>query len=231
VVTVLEGTANAQSTFRQINTALLLGSSLVIWQTFGASVPDATPTTKGKMFLYSGLGTNTNGPIHQNGLRLLFEKTYCVFASATVAIVTNNATSETIIEELEITPNMWRNQTSFRLQTMNLLATTAAGTKQFQFRVSTASGVLGTLLGRFNTTTTSVAGIPFARNCKIYDGKINTNVAAATSLLDNQSVNTPGGNPEIAIDFTSPIFIQLTISMPNNSDTISTQEFTCVGLF
>ncbi|MBN8565231.1 MAG: hypothetical protein J0M25_00665 [Flavobacteriales bacterium] len=158
-------------------------------------------------------------------------KRLCVFASATVPIVTNNATSETIIAELTIPANSWRNQTTFRLQTLNILGATAAGTKQFQFRVSATSGVLGTLLARFNTTTTSAAGIPFARRCSIYDNKINSNVAASTSLLDNEGINTPGGNPEISIDMTAPIYIQFTISMPNNADTLTTQDVKCLGLY
>lgn len=231
VVSVLEGTANSGATFRQITTSITLGSSNIVWQSFGSSVPDATDTTKGKMKLYNVLGTNLDGAITQALAKTLFEKTWCVFASATVPITTNNATSETIVSELTIPANTWRNQTSFRLEVMSLLGATASGTKQFQYRIGTTSGVLGTLLARFNTTTTSAAGIPFARRCSIYDNKINTNVAATTSLLDNQGGNTGGGNPEIAIDMANPIYIQLTISMPNNADTLTTQDFKCLGYY
>jgi hypothetical protein len=194
-------------------------------------VPDATDSLKGIMKLYESLGIGIDGTIHRTAITAAFNKRYCVFASATVPIVTNNATSETIIEELEITPNMWRNQTSLRLQTMNILGVTAAGTKRFQFRISATSGVLGTLLARFNTTAISSVGIPFARSCSVYDDKINTNVVATTSLLDNEGGNPGGGNPEIAIDMSASIFVQFTISMPNNTDTLTTQDFKCLGLY
>lgn len=66
VVTVLEGTANAQSTYRQINTDLVLESSAVIWQSFGSSVADATASTKGKMKLFNDLlNSYTDGSVTQ----------------------------------------------------------------------------------------------------------------------------------------------------------------------
>ena len=65
VVTVLEGTANGQATFRQTATSITLDTTNLIWQTFGASVPDATPSTKGKAKLYNDLGINEDGGVTQ----------------------------------------------------------------------------------------------------------------------------------------------------------------------
>lgn len=66
VVSVLEGTANGQSTFRQITTSITLGSSNIVWQTFGSSVPDATSSTKGKMKLFADLlNSFTDGSVTQ----------------------------------------------------------------------------------------------------------------------------------------------------------------------
>jgi hypothetical protein len=65
VVSVLEGTANGQSTFRQTTTSITLGSSNIVWAAFGTSVPDATPTTKGKAKLFNALGNNTDGALNQ----------------------------------------------------------------------------------------------------------------------------------------------------------------------
>lgn len=71
VVSVLEGTANTGSTFRQITTSITLGSSNIVWQSFGAQTPDATSTTKGKAKLYNELGTNTDGAVTQNVVKTI----------------------------------------------------------------------------------------------------------------------------------------------------------------
>lgn len=47
-VPVNEGTANADTTWRQSTDSITLGSSSIVWVTFAASVPDATESTKGK---------------------------------------------------------------------------------------------------------------------------------------------------------------------------------------
>lgn len=65
VVSVLEGTANTSTTYRQITTSITLGSSNIVWQVFGTLVPDADSSTKGKMKLYTVTGTNTDGTITQ----------------------------------------------------------------------------------------------------------------------------------------------------------------------
>jgi len=66
VVSVLEGTANGGSTYRQVTTSIVLETSNIVWQSFGTSVPDATSTTKGKAKLYTSLGSNTDGAVDQN---------------------------------------------------------------------------------------------------------------------------------------------------------------------
>jgi hypothetical protein len=61
LVSVLEGDTNAQATFRQSTTSVVLDTSNIVWQPFGTQTPDATDTTKGKIFLYNSEGTEVNG--------------------------------------------------------------------------------------------------------------------------------------------------------------------------
>jgi len=49
VVTVREGTTNAGTTWRQTTPNPTLGTSPIVWTTFGTSVPDASETTAGKI--------------------------------------------------------------------------------------------------------------------------------------------------------------------------------------
>jgi len=49
VVSVLEGTANSGSTYRQVTTSITLETSDIVWQSFGSSVPDWNDSTKGKV--------------------------------------------------------------------------------------------------------------------------------------------------------------------------------------
>jgi len=65
ITSVLEGTANAEATFRQLTTSITLGTSNIVWDSFGVEVPDADSSTKGKMKLYTLTGTNTDGTITQ----------------------------------------------------------------------------------------------------------------------------------------------------------------------
>lgn len=65
ITSVLLGTANANTTFRQSATSITLGVTNIVWATFGTLVPDADSSTKGKMKLYTVTGTNTDGTITQ----------------------------------------------------------------------------------------------------------------------------------------------------------------------
>jgi hypothetical protein len=49
VVTVREGTTNAGTTWRQTTPNPTLGTSPIVWTTFGTSVPDASESTAGKI--------------------------------------------------------------------------------------------------------------------------------------------------------------------------------------
>jgi hypothetical protein len=66
VVSVLEGTANSGSTYRQVTTSITLETSNIVWQSFGSSVPDATDSTKGKAKLAAAFGSNTDTAIRQD---------------------------------------------------------------------------------------------------------------------------------------------------------------------
>lgn len=69
VVSVLEGTVNGNSTFRQTATTIILDTTNIVWVTFGTSVPDASSTTKGKAKLYNDLlGSNTDGGVTQSAV-------------------------------------------------------------------------------------------------------------------------------------------------------------------
>lgn len=69
MVSVKQGTANADTTWRQTTDNITLGSSNIVWVQFGANVPDASPTTRGKSKLYNSLGTNTDGAVDQNTVK------------------------------------------------------------------------------------------------------------------------------------------------------------------
>lgn len=70
VVSTQSGTANGDTTWRQTADAITLGSTALVWSQFGASVPDATPSTKGKARLYTSVaGTNTDGAPDQNSVK------------------------------------------------------------------------------------------------------------------------------------------------------------------
>jgi len=113
VVSVLEGTANGGSTFRQITTSIVLETSNIVWQSFGTSVPDATSTTKGKAKLYTSLGSNTDGAVDQNTVntalsakanlqnveQIIRSKSNGTFGSHT------GDTAETVIEVIDINAN------------------------------------------------------------------------------------------------------------------------------
>lgn len=64
LVPVLEGT-NASTTYRQSTAPIILGTSNLVFQPYGTLVPDATSSTKGKMKLYTVMGTATDGTITQ----------------------------------------------------------------------------------------------------------------------------------------------------------------------
>lgn len=69
VVSVIEGTVNANATFRQSITTITLDTTNLVWVTFGTSVPDASSTTKGKAKLYNDLlGSNTDGGVTQSAV-------------------------------------------------------------------------------------------------------------------------------------------------------------------
>jgi len=65
VVNVSEGTQNADSSWRQTVDTVIVGTTALSYVQFGASVPNATPTTAGKAKLYAALGANTDGAIDQ----------------------------------------------------------------------------------------------------------------------------------------------------------------------
>lgn len=70
VVSTQSGTANSDTTWRQTADAITLGVTSLVWSQFGASVPDATPTTKGKARLYSDVSNNnTDGAPDQNSVK------------------------------------------------------------------------------------------------------------------------------------------------------------------
>lgn len=65
IVNVTDGTANADTAWRQTLTVTTIGSSSVTWTNFNTSVPDADSSTKGVAKLYSATGANTDGAISQ----------------------------------------------------------------------------------------------------------------------------------------------------------------------
>ncbi|MFN7014559.1 MAG: hypothetical protein ACK4ON_09865, partial [Bacteroidia bacterium] len=65
LVPVAEGTVNANTTYRQQTTSIVLGTSNIVFQTYGTLVPDADSATKGKMKLYNVTGAATDGAITQ----------------------------------------------------------------------------------------------------------------------------------------------------------------------
>ncbi len=65
-VSVQEGTSNANTTWLQTTDSITLGSSNIVFSTFGTSVADADASTKGIAKLYTSLGSNTDGSIDQN---------------------------------------------------------------------------------------------------------------------------------------------------------------------
>jgi len=70
VVSTQSGTANGDTTWRQTADAITLGVTSLVWSQFGASVPDATSSTKGKARLYNSVaGTNTDGAPDQNSVK------------------------------------------------------------------------------------------------------------------------------------------------------------------
>lgn len=65
-VSVLEGTANEDSTWKQITDFINIGVDNIVWSDFGTSVPDASPSVKGKAKLYTDVAaSNTDGSISQ----------------------------------------------------------------------------------------------------------------------------------------------------------------------
>jgi len=68
VVSVDEGTTNADLTFRQTADNITLGTTSIVWTQYGTAVPDASSTTKGKAKLFTGTGTGTDGAMDQNSV-------------------------------------------------------------------------------------------------------------------------------------------------------------------
>jgi hypothetical protein len=58
VVTVREGTTNAGTTWRQTTPNPTLGTSPIVWESFGTAVPDATESTAGKIRIATQSETN-----------------------------------------------------------------------------------------------------------------------------------------------------------------------------
>ena len=65
-VQISEGTLNEGTAWVQYSTDFTLGTDDVLWRQIGATVPDATDSTKGKAKLYTSLGSNTDGAPNQN---------------------------------------------------------------------------------------------------------------------------------------------------------------------
>lgn len=66
--------ANAPLTISVGGQLTLACATIGVWRYFGASVPDATPTTKGKARLYNSVaGTNTDGAPDQNSVKTALE--------------------------------------------------------------------------------------------------------------------------------------------------------------
>lgn len=68
VVSVNEGTVNADSTWRQTVDSVTLGTTGVNWTNFGTAVVDASTTVKGKAKLYTATGSNVDGSMDQNSI-------------------------------------------------------------------------------------------------------------------------------------------------------------------
>lgn len=69
MVSVDSGTVNFGTTWRQTSSSIVLGSTNIVWVQFGASTPDATPTVKGKLKLYTALGTQNDGIADNNTVK------------------------------------------------------------------------------------------------------------------------------------------------------------------
>lgn len=71
VVTVSEGSSNANTTWVQTSDGITIGSSSVVWTQFGASIPDASSSVKGiaKLYPSTSLGSNTDGAPDQNAVK------------------------------------------------------------------------------------------------------------------------------------------------------------------
>ncbi len=64
-VQIEEGTVNEGTAWVQYTVDVDLGTSDILWRQISSSVPDATPTTKGKAKLFTTFGTGTDGSISQ----------------------------------------------------------------------------------------------------------------------------------------------------------------------
>lgn len=88
VTSIDEGTLNADTTWRQTADNITVGSTSITWVQYGAAVPDATSTTKGKARLYpsTSLGANTDGAPDQNAVK--------VYVDAKITqVITNGVTT------------------------------------------------------------------------------------------------------------------------------------------
>lgn len=72
VVTVQQGTSNANTTWAQTSDGITLGSTTIVWAQFGSSVPTADASTLGiaKLYPSTSLGSNTDGAPTQNASKV-----------------------------------------------------------------------------------------------------------------------------------------------------------------
>jgi len=83
LVQVAEGTVNIGTAWTQYSIDITLETTDILWRQISSTIPDATPTTKGKAKLFTALGSGTDGAINQNVVTRTIQDSLAVSATAT----------------------------------------------------------------------------------------------------------------------------------------------------
>lgn len=97
VVSVDEGSTNADTTWRQTTDNITIGSSSIMWVSFGATVPNASTTTRGIAKLYTSTGSNTDGSMDQNSITTELSEKFELPSLTSGSVLFSNGT--TIVED------------------------------------------------------------------------------------------------------------------------------------
>lgn len=195
-VLIASGTVNGGSSWVQTQSAINIGSTNIIFQQIGASVPNATSSTRGIAKLYTSTGANTDGAMDQN--------------SITNALAGKQGSDQDLTDIAALTPSnddvlqrksgAWTNRSLSQLRTdlaikkvehfacSNELSGLTTGLK-ITFRVSQAMTLTEV---RISLTTAQVSGSIFTVDIKVSGATI---LSTLLTIDNNEKTSVTAATP------------------------------------